>query len=472
MPPVPLPARVADTRREITRLRTELRGWLEIRRGRDTLQQFATQLNVLEAVLLRGLDGIEAELPAGGATETAQDFESCRRIDRATVWMRRVWTFFRSRFDQRDDARFKPLLAAADEVVWSCYAGPFRATNQAVPSAPLAYVEDRFSPFAIPRVNRPPDLRLDIDAAFLADFLAALPIPVLGLPPATVEQPWELVFVGHEAGHHVQFDLMAGAGLDTAFAAQLAARVEQAHGAAAAKRWAPWHREIFADAWSMVTMGPAAILAFIELEEGVDSRLLQRHPDYPPPVVRIALMHALSGRLGVGADAALDTFSPNAFAAGTPIVADGIDLRAELAADLKVVPTVAAMLADDAIALGATLSTLAGWPLDPSLRTVDDWRRDFGAANPPAPVEQLEAARVATSGAVWAWSDLQALQLATREDARQDLRDRTTSCVAACREQSVRAGTKPPAFAAGDSADLLRSLVLGAPEPAPEPVTP
>ena len=47
----------------------------------------------------------------------------------------------------------------------------------------------------------------------------------------------------------------AGAGLDTAFATQLAARLEQAHGAAAARRWAPWHREIFADAWSVMTMG-------------------------------------------------------------------------------------------------------------------------------------------------------------------------------------------------------------------------
>jgi hypothetical protein len=387
--------------------------------------------------------------------------------------MRRVWTFFRSRFDQRDDPRFKPLLAAADEVVWSCFAGPFRLTNQAVPSAPLAYVEDRFSPFAIPRVNRPPDLRLDIDAAFLADFLTALPIPVLGLPPATVEQPWELVFVGHEAGHHVQFDLVAGAGLDTAFATQLAARLEQAHGAAAARRWAPWHREIFADAWSVMTMGPAALLAFIELEEGVDARLLQRHPDYPPPVVRMALMHALSSQLGMSADPALGALDPNAFMAGTPVVADGIDLRAELAADLKVVPTVATLLAADEIVFGQTLPALAGWPLeDPSLRTVDDWRRDFRGANLPAPVEVLEAARVATSGAVWAWSDLQALPLEKREAARILLRDRTTTCVAACREQSVRAGTKPPAFAPGDSADRLRSLVLGAPEPVPEPMTP
>lgn len=472
MSPVPLPARVADTRREIMRLRAELRAWLATRRGRDTLQQFATQLNVLEAVLLRGLDGIEAALPAAESAAPAQDVESCRRIDRATVWMRRVWTFFRSRFDQRDDPRFAPLLAAADEVVWSCYAAPFRATGAAVPSAPLAYVEDRFSPFAIPRVNRPPDLRLDIDAAFLADFLGALPIPVLGLPPATVEQPWGLVFVGHEAGHHVQFDLVANAGLDAAFAAQLAATIEQTHGAAAAKRWAPWHREIFADAWSVVTMGPAALLAFIELEDGVDSRLLQRHPDYPPPVVRMALMHALSTRLGLPADEALGAITPDRFTTGPPIVVDGIDLRAGLAADLAVVPAVAAMLAQDPVGPGETLSTLAGWPLDfSSLRTVDDWRRDFGAATAPAPIELLEAARVATSGAVWAWADLQALPLATREDARRGLRDRITSCVARCREQSVRAGSEPPAFAADDSAELLRNLLLGAPEPAPEPTT-
>lgn len=475
MSPVPLPARVADTRREITQLRNELRGWLAMRRARDQQQQFHTQLNVLEAVLMRGLDGIDAALPQGDAIATAQDFESCRRIDRATVWMRRVWMFFRSRFDQRDNARLAPLLAAADEVVWSCYAAPFRVVDSPVPSAPLPYIEDRFTPFAIPRVNRPPDLRLDIDAAFLADFLGALPIPILGLPPTTVEHPWGLVFVGHEAGHHVQFDLIAASGLDTSFPAQLAAAVERGHGAPAAKRWAPWHREIFADAWSIVTMGPAALLAFVELEVGVDTRLLQRHADYPPAVVRIALMHALASALDMSAaaDEALGSFSAAAFTAGTPVIVDGVDLRAELAADLKVVPTVAALLATDVIAHGRTLSELAGWPLDVgSVPAVSDWRAGFGAAQPPAPVELLEAARSAVSGAAWAWADLQALPLATRDDARRGLRDRTTACVAACREQSVRAGQEPPAFAADDSGDRLRSLLLGAPEPAPEAIAP
>lgn len=474
MSPVPLPARVADTRREITRLRHELREWLKTRRGLDVQHQFQTQLNVLDAVLMRGIDGIEAALPAADAVGTAQEVESCRRIDRATVWMRRVWTFFRSRFDQRDDPRFAPLLAAADEVVWSCYAAPFRIVGVDVPSAPLAYVEDRFTPFAIPRVNRPPDLRLDIDAAFLADFLAALPIPILGLPPTAIERPWGLVFVGHEAGHHVQFDLVAASGLDSSFPAQLAAVVEQAHGAAMAKRWAPWHREIFADAWSIVTMGAAALLAFIELEEGVDTRLLQRHPDYPPPVVRIALMHALATALDLSAEAdeALGALRPSGYADGAAIVVDAVDLRSELAADLKVVPTVAAMLANETIAHGLTLADLAGWPLDfASLRPVDEWRASFRAANPPVPVELLEAARLATSGATWAWADLQALPLDTREGARRILRDRATACVAACREQSVRAGVEPPAFAAADSGDRLRSLLLGAPEPVPEPIT-
>lgn len=474
MSPVPLPARVADSRREIAHLRQELREWLKTRRGRDTQHQFHTQLAVLETVLSSGLDGIEAALPSTDAIATARDVESCRRVDRAAVWMRRVWMFFRSRFDQRDDPRFAPLLAAADEVVWSCYAAPFRVAGRDVPSAPLAYVEDRFTPFAIPRVNRPPDLRLDIDAAFLAEFLGALPIPILGLPPTTIERPWGLVFVGHEAGHHVQFDLVAASGLDTTFPAQLAAAVEQGHGAAAAKRWAPWHREIFADAWSIVTMGPAALLAFIELEDGVDARLLQRHPDYPPPVVRIALMHALATALDLAAagDEALGALRPSGYADGAPILVDAVDLRSELAADLKVVPTVAAMLANETIAHGLTLADLAGWPLDfSSLHSVDDWRASFRAANPPVPIELLEAARLATSGATWAWADLQALPLDTREGARRTLRDRATACVAACREQSVRAGARPPAFAAETAGDRLRSLLLGAPEPVPEPIT-
>jgi hypothetical protein len=205
-----------------------------------------------------------------------------------------------------------------------------------------------------------------------------------------------------------------------------------------------------------------------ELDEGQ-----QRHPDYPPALVRMALMHAFATKLDLPADEALGTLAPSTFTAGPPVIVDGVDLRAGLATDLDIVRTVASLLADEEVALGRTMAELAGWPLDFSaLRAVADWRADFGAANPPHPIELLEAARLATSGAAWAWADLQALPLDTREQARRGLRDRTTACVAACREQSVRAASTPPAFAVNDSGDRLGSLLLGAPEPAPEPVTP
>jgi hypothetical protein len=122
--------RIEQTRRGIAGLRAETDQWISHRQKKDHLGQYHTQLKLLGGVLANALErlaaeaaGISGERAAGGV------YAECRRCERRTVWLRRVWEYFRRKFDQRDDAALGPVLAAADEVVWSCWAGIFRQAD-------------------------------------------------------------------------------------------------------------------------------------------------------------------------------------------------------------------------------------------------------------------------------------------------------------------------------------------------------
>jgi hypothetical protein len=466
-PTISVSARAADARVEIARLRVAFTAWLGSRRDRDPLAMFTTPLDALEAVIDAALGGLDAALPAGGPAVLA-DLEACRRVERGTVWLRRVWHYFRWRFDQRDPptSAVAQLLAAADEMVWSCYRPAFG--DGVVPTPPLAYVEDRYSPFAVPRVDPPPDLRFDVDAAFLTTYLAALPIPVVGLPPVCVEQPWWLIFAAHEIGHHVQYDLLPDKQLVGDFETWLAVALGDPGRAGVAARWVPWGREIFADAWSVLLTGPAALWALVALEAGDEARLLQTYRTYPSTFVRVALMAGLLTRLGLDAAPALRGLFPALACDGDPIVVEGIDVRAQLGADLAMVPAIVEALATRPVVPGRTLPALAGW--DAAAFTgaagVRKWTNGFGAADAPAGIASREAPRHAVAGAIWAWAAFEDLPEGDRKGANDDLRARVVAAVAASHEVSVRGAETTPA-AAADLGARLTALVLQAPEPAP-----
>jgi len=125
-------AKLGETRTELQRLRCEIAAWHTHRIAKDTQQQYATPLKVLNELFTKALADIESA--AGGDTaDAAASWADSRRLDRALVWVRRLWNFFGSRFDQRDgDTPAAALLKAADEMVWSCYIEPFRLTGRSM----------------------------------------------------------------------------------------------------------------------------------------------------------------------------------------------------------------------------------------------------------------------------------------------------------------------------------------------------
>ena len=247
---------------------------------------------MLESQLCHMLGEIETSL--GGIPLTPpqwQTYSDCRKAERRLLWVRRIWEYFRHKFDQRESA-LKETLAAADEVIWSCYVEPFRETNRPLMPVPLPFVASFYSPTAVPRDEPPQDLRTDVDAEFFRTMLNEMPIPVVALPPNCVEEPWRLAYLAHEVGHHVQADFLPNGGLIDEFAAILTA-----HGG---ERWTPWGQEIFADLYSLLAIGHWALWALTELVWAPSVNMLDDTSGrYPAPLVRLLLMKAVADKLGL-----------------------------------------------------------------------------------------------------------------------------------------------------------------------------
>ena len=227
-----------QTESELQRLRDEVHAWHERRTAQDEHHQYATQLHALKTLVDGALPGLKSGLDAVDlARAPGTVYDDCRRFELRLLCLRRVWLFYKEKFDQRDspDEDLRRTLQAADEVLWSCYRQPFlQAEVQQLPlnqgPAPLPYFEPRYAPVAFPAREFGPGLLGDVDSEFVTDLPRQLPVAVLALPAACVGAPWWLAYVAHEAGHHVQYDLAARFKLVTHFRDRLKAVVAERGG--------------------------------------------------------------------------------------------------------------------------------------------------------------------------------------------------------------------------------------------------
>ena len=398
----------ASRRREselgLERLRGDVAGWLRRRRNADPRSQYASQLQAIESFVDGALDELSTGLCGVNASgRLIEVYSQCRTFDQRVVWLRRVWQFFKDKFDQRDDPELAPVLAAADEVVWSCY-------RQVVDRAqlaglvvegppPLPYIEPYLSPEAFPAELVPAGLKTEIDLEFAREHLNRLPVPVVRLQESCVSAPWWLVYIGHEVGHHVQYGLLADMGLVAAFRTAVETAVIGAGGSPEdAERWGRWSREVFADVCSVLFMGPWAVWAIAELELGRADVMLRRRGTYPAPAVRLLLLTQVADRLGLDARPGLR----------------GLDLVALLAQD----PAAGADAGFVAAVIDSALAAQAGLPRTLVQLTgfgpgqfgpdgvVAQWRAVLGAPGDPLAERSLAMARVLTCASLAAWADV------------------------------------------------------------------
>jgi hypothetical protein len=435
--------RVDQTRRGFAQLRDEISAWITRRRRKDVLRQHVTQLNTLEyqfgfvlTEIERGLGDISLSPPPW------QAYADCRKADRRLLWMRRLWSYFQSKFDQRDadDAALKNILAAADDAIWSCYVQPFRNAQRATPPAPLPYVASFYSPSAVLRDEPPQDLRSDVDADFLGDMLRQIPIPLVALPPNCSQEPWWLAYIAHEVGHHVQADFLSDARLIEIFADVLTE--------AGGERWTAWSQEIFADVFSLLAIGHWALWALTELVWGPAASMLDDGSiRYPSPLVRLLLMRAVADKLGLDGSYALRGMKQEDFLGSEPVVSSKTrrDLRDAAKADITRIDAVATAVLGDLPGVGKLkdLMVFRAGDFVPCTGSVHLWAKALVGGDQMVPTNELRDARLVLAGGVQAWATASIGDTAERACARALLRAALPKGILANREEITRAVPLP-----------------------------
>jgi len=379
------------------RLDDGISNWLKLRRAADERRQHATQLTAIETLLRKILDQLDTERKKTAEVTTGAQFAAHDRFERRISWAERLWQFFRVKLDQRDsgDEAQRETLKAADELVWSCYSVPIqRATALGLrtgPSpAPIPFIEAQYAPEAFPSELVPPDLKNEGEAiTLLQAYLNRMPVPVVRLTPLCVACPWWLVYIAHEIGHHVQYDLLPNKQLVDEFGDVLKDTVRKTSGSdALAGQWRRWSKEIFADIFSVVCMGRWAVFAMAELEINSDDKMTEPRDTYPSPQTRLCLLAEACYRLSES-KAGTDVLSGLVTIPNDPVRSAVLD------AALGSLP-----------GLGGTLDSLCRIDRPTLNKTIEIWRDRFVKRDAQQPAASIDNAAALTGGALAAWEDM------------------------------------------------------------------
>ena len=434
--------RLSQTRRGLAELLAQVKNWVERRERSDSRHQYVTQFKTLRAQLEHSLAEIERELSGVSASDGIRTvYARCRVLDVRLLWVRRLWTYFQSKFDQREDKDLEPVLKAADDIVWSCYAQPYQSMSIANrPAHPLPFIAPVYSPYAIPREEPPQDLRSDVDADFFAEMLKQLPIPVVGIPPQSVEEPWRLAFLAHEVGHHVQFDFEEGAMIDS-FGALLKSVGKQ--------RWGWWGKELFADLYSLMMIGHWALWALAELVWSSPASMLDdTNPRYPCALVRLVLMACVADKLGLSGSSALRGLTREELLERGPVIVQDRDVRESVREDLNQVEAVANAIAAAHKPPGGELSKLCGFNAA-DFKEYEGvaylWGEALAGRASMTAEKQLRSSRMVLSGGVRAWAEMCGMSGEDdRKLRRESLRTALPASIVANGEEIVRAAAPVP----------------------------
>jgi hypothetical protein len=458
---------------ELTCLNRAIRNWLALReedRDDDGLAgKHHTRLRALRDVfrgmfrqLRSGLRALPDDAPDG-----AKLFEGCRAIDGAVLWLRRLWEYYKDKFDQRGDKRVRGLLLAADEVVWSCHRP---VAQQLLPDrpAPLCFVES-YATFSAVEADKslPFGLVPEGYVTSLQGFIKTLPVPLLGIPPWCVDAPWWLVNLGHEVGHHIQHEC----GLVDSFkrALQELAATTLPDDPDAGARWYGWGEEVFADWYAVQTMGGCAGLALSEALWASPARMLKGSGRYPPAVVRLELSARLAERLP-SPSPAIPRERRWAARRSAAKADPGLGAEVETAEnDLRVV--------EEVVKAAPPEAATAGGPLHDLLHPIAErlaggrarWHHWANVLRGGGTLSLYEeptrvAARQVVCGSLTAWVDLMGQQEdAEWKEAVRTLAERSKHLLQRCAEPGTRAGedlTESPQSLEARGREQVKQLLM------------
>ncbi|MFN8637834.1 MAG: hypothetical protein U0893_28615 [Chloroflexota bacterium] len=293
---------IVQLKRRIALLPAEVDAWkTDAEQNLDRLgihrSQFRALKEMMEVLTDRQTALVDALQPGTTPVELADRY---RAIRADIVGVNALWNVFRVVIGQRQDARLKPLLDAADFVASDCYV---TCRSQAVAwgliasdalrEPPLVFLEAVESPATAHR-----GLTIEALSTAVEQFRdMQLPVPVIFLPFDHLACIWLFCTLQHEAAHDVDQDLKLSAELRPKIEQELA---QPGLKVGSARVWGQWTVEMLADALAVLLGGPGyarsmadMLLARAPLASAVRTTL--KHPD---DFVRVALLAALLRQVG------------------------------------------------------------------------------------------------------------------------------------------------------------------------------
>lgn len=314
-----------ELERKLSAIDTELERWRErAKAGREhekhhtQIERIGRHLDVLRAA---GRDLLER-------TAADQLLGRWQAVEGTLLLTHRVWDFFRDKLSQRLDPDHRAFLRLVDELAWSAYRPAQRAYTpsssgddadpedafdalRARREPPLLFFSGRQSPFALSR-DRPYRIAgLSVEhGRTVRRVLAALPVPVIGIPWSQIAHLPDALVVGHEAGHAVEHDFGLTGTLDSLLEDALE-DVEKTHVGALGRlpAWRSWLGEAFADFYGCLLLGPAFVGALTDfLATDIESitakgRQAPHWGEYPTVYLRILFCCQAIEAMGFDAEA-------------------------------------------------------------------------------------------------------------------------------------------------------------------------
>lgn len=451
--------RRAQTVAELDRLAGELALWAEHRRLSDPRGQYQTQIGTIVNEVSSAVTAVREAVNQVPNGRMGSAFRELAAHDRRIIWIRTVWDYFREKFDQRDDPVLRPVLLAADEVVWSCFKPFFAGPGRRMPPAPLACVDRTYAPSAVnpDQAAQQFSRNTEIDHGPLAAHLRSLPVPILRLPPSVVTAPWHLALIGHEVGHFAQRMAANAPELFDWTIERIDAAVAGVGGTEEDR--AAWTRcadEIFADWYLVLTMGAWAVWAIAPWVIGPEAQMLSRQRHYPSPVARLCLLAATAEALGLAAAENI-----RAQIIGEVAVTGG---SAQQDLDLRAASAVARIVLMPAPGDVGQLTERTGFRASHFERdgTVARWSRGLLAAAPMVAEQKLRSARLmAAAASAASYAAAMLAEDHDREQGLKRLREASPARISDCFECGHRAA---PADAAARAGPDLARLLLDTPD--------
>jgi hypothetical protein len=284
------------TERDIQRLRTAVIGWEARMLTSEIRTRHTGQLETLRGVFVAACDRLARDLKDPAKVSPDNLHAGCDAIDLQASYLQAAFDYYAERLEQHreppdeDDAAEAAqrrhearALRAADELLWSCYRRLFAGTARPPRPPPLTFFDPSTAPWA-----------LELDKSFHpADSLAArlpetenVPLRLLAVPRWMASEPWSLVLVIHELGHHVLREQK----LQGAFGVLCAGAARQAGEPGRATLWQNWAEEVFADLFAAAAVGSEYVAALGEIVRGSPADMMRQPARYPATYVRLRVI--------------------------------------------------------------------------------------------------------------------------------------------------------------------------------------